>query len=282
MGTVYHKSFTKPLPANAEIMTRKGDRLARWKDGKGKTRTAPLTDAGNRIRIESATFIAKYRDGNNHVVEVPTGCRTEDAARQVLADLERQAERVRAGLITAAESRTAEHLGTPIGEHVADYLGGLEAKGASRQHVRESRRILGTVFDSCGFRTLAEIDRGVFERHLNRRRQAKASSRTRNADREAVVTFCNWCVETGRMTANPIKSVPKADERADRRRQRRAMTEGELTRLLDVARRRPLLDAMTVRWGERKGQAVANLTPETRVGSTPSVESEPSFTRRWF
>ncbi len=36
-------------------------------------------------------------------------------------------------------------------------------------------------------------------------------------------------------------------------------------RLLDVARRRPLLDAMTIRRGNRKGEVVANLRPETQV-----------------
>src|SRR5215831_9313608 len=172
MGSVFRKSFTKPLPADAEIITRKGETLARWRDTKGKTRTAPLTEAGDRIRIESGTWYAKLRDGNNHVVEVPTGCRDETAARQVLADLERKAERVRAGLITPAEARTAEHLATPIGEHVAAYVGSLEARGASRHHVREICRILGTVFSACEFRTLADLDRGIFERHLNRRRQA--------------------------------------------------------------------------------------------------------------
>ncbi len=195
---------------------------------------------------------------------MPTGCRTEDAARQVLADLERKAERVRAGLITPAEARTAEHLTTPVAEHIDAYIGSLEAKGASRGHVRESRRILAAVFSSCEFRTLADFDRGAFERHLNRRRQAKVSARTRNADREALVTFANWCVEMGRMTANPFKGVPKADQKADRRRQRRAMTADELSRLLDVAQRRPIIDAMTVHRGKRKGQAVANPGLETR------------------
>ena len=41
VGTVYRKTYTKPLPATAEILTRKGERLARWKDSKGKTRPAP-------------------------------------------------------------------------------------------------------------------------------------------------------------------------------------------------------------------------------------------------
>ena len=39
MGTVYRKTATTSLPDGAEIMTRKGERLARWKDRKGRART---------------------------------------------------------------------------------------------------------------------------------------------------------------------------------------------------------------------------------------------------
>src|SRR5690606_19815479 len=41
-------------------------------------------------------------------------------------------------------------------------------------------------------------------------------------------------------------------------------TESELVKLLEVARQRPLLEAMTVRRGKRKGQAGANLSAATR------------------
>src|ERR1017187_9177497 len=44
------------------------------------------------------------------------------------------------------------------------------------------------------------------------------------------------------------------------------MTEVELVQLLDDTRRRPRLEALTVRTGERKGQAVANIRPEVRKG----------------
>jgi integrase len=56
----------------------------------------------------------------------------------------------------------------------------------------------------------------------------------------------------------------RADEKADPRRRRRAMTEAELTRLLEVARCRPLLDALTLRTGKRKGETFANVRPEVR------------------
>ena len=41
MGNVFKKTVTRPLPPEAEIITRQGVRLARWRDGKGKTRTRP-------------------------------------------------------------------------------------------------------------------------------------------------------------------------------------------------------------------------------------------------
>jgi integrase len=71
--------------------------------------------------------------------------------------------------------------------------------------------------------------------------------------RSAIVAFCNWCVETDRMAANPLARLCKADEHADRRRTRRALTEDEVARLLKAARLRPV--AELGRTGVRKPKA---------------------------
>src|SRR5690242_9216767 len=117
MGTVFKKQTTRPLPPQAEIIVRKGERFARWKDRRGKARTAPLTmgqDGRERIVTESPFYVAKYRDGGNVVRVVPTGCRDETAARQVLADLERKAELIRSGVMTSQESAVSTHQATPL------------------------------------------------------------------------------------------------------------------------------------------------------------------------
>lgn len=122
MATVFRKTVTKPLPTNAEIFTRKGERLARWKDRRGKNRTAPLTtgrDGSDRIIVRARTYTAKYRDGQGLKREVATGCRDETAARQVLADLQRSAEFVKANVISAAEDAIACHQGSPLDVHGA-------------------------------------------------------------------------------------------------------------------------------------------------------------------
>ncbi len=62
MGSLRRKTFTKPLPASAEIITRKGTRLAKWKDKAGKTRTTPITVGRNgieRITVTATGIISR-------------------------------------------------------------------------------------------------------------------------------------------------------------------------------------------------------------------------------
>lgn len=56
------------------------------------------------------------------------------------------------------------------------------------------------------------------------------------------MAFCNWCIETGRLAANPLDGLCMADVQSDRRRIRRALTEDELCRLLKAARLRPVAE----------------------------------------
>ena len=84
MGSLFKKTVTRPLPPGAEIITRQGERLARWRDEKRKMRTAPVTTGQNgadRIREESGTYVGRYRDGSGLVVEVSTGSGTRQRLR---------------------------------------------------------------------------------------------------------------------------------------------------------------------------------------------------------
>ncbi len=267
MGTVYRKTFTKPVPTDAETLIRKGERFARWKDAKGKTRTARLTEGKNgspRLLIKADTYTAKYRNGAGIVVETSTGCRDETAARSVLADLERRAELVKAKVITSAEDTIAQHQKTTLADHFDAYGEHLRAKEVTGKRVKESRYYLERLAAECPFASLADLRREALERWLGKRTAEGMSARNRNAFREVAVAFGNWCCETDRLVSNPFDAIPKANTKADSRRPRRAMTEDELRRLLDVARRRPMLEALTIRRGPRKGELTANVKPHVR------------------
>jgi len=265
MATVLKKTFTKPMPEGAELFTRKGGQFARWTDGKGRTRTERVTtgkDGSPRLLIEADTWTAKYRNGSGLVCEVATGCHDETAARNVLAELVKRRENVKSGITTAAQDAVIDHQGTPISEHVDAYLIHLATK-TSDAHRENVARNLRRIVAECKFGRLAHLDRSAVESWMIRKQAEGMGARTRNTHRAAIVAFANWCVESRRLTVNPLVRLVKADEKADCRRQRRALTEQELVALLEVAQRRPLLDAMTIRRGEHKGEAAAKLKPQT-------------------
>ena len=142
MGTVYKKTATKPLPAGAKIIVRKGQRLAEWIDAKGKRRTAPVIvgrDGTDRVVITARTYTAKYRDGSGIVREVATGCRDETAARSVLTELGKRADKVRSGIRSGAEDAVIDHQTTPLAEHVGVYVDHQRAKGVTERQIVDVR-----------------------------------------------------------------------------------------------------------------------------------------------
>jgi integrase len=251
MGTVYKESYTKPLPPEAEVFTRKGERFARWQDRRGRRHTGKLTENGDRVTVRASTYTAKYRNGSGLVQKIATGCRTLDAARSVLGDLETRADKVKSGIRTAAEDSVLDHQTTPIDRHITAYLDHLRAKRGkgskpkvSTRHVANVEHNLKRIVGDCDFKYLRDIGRSAVERWIKRQLEVKKplSARTINAHLVTLTAFGNWCIESKRLVVNPLARPPKLDEKADRRRQRRALTDDELRRLLHVARLRPLAE----------------------------------------
>ncbi len=265
---LYKKKTTRALTSGAELFTRNGQRYARWRDRQGRTQTATVTvgrDGSERVTTTAKTWTAKYRDGQGIVREVATGCRDKQAAMSVLTDLEHRAELVKANVITATEDAIADHQHSPIILHIEDYLLHLRSRQTSEHHRTNVRGCLNRLLRDCGFVQLADLSASPIERWMLDSETSGLAARTRNRHLSAISAFANWCVETDRLSRNPFDRVAKANEKADRRRQRRAMTEDEIGRLLAAARQRPLQDALTVRRGARRGQPVAKIAPQVRM-----------------
>ncbi len=245
MGMIFQKCYTMPIPPGAEITERDGRRIARWRLRNGQPRAAELVDCKDgklRVRGQSRLYMARYRDGSGQVVEVATNCKDEVAARAVLTQFERRAELIRAGVITAAESDAADHAGAPLSRHLDFYERHLRAKGCDPRRISMLRRRLERLARDCRFSRLNKVSAGVVEQWLVERAEAGMAAATRNSYREALVCFGNWCRRTHRLISSPFTDVPRADQKVDRRHQRRALTEAELMRLLRVARTRPLAE----------------------------------------
>ena len=244
MGTVFRKQTTRLLPTDAELFTKAGQRFARWKAG-NKTRTAKLTtgrDGSTRIVTESKTYFAKYRDGQGYEQTIPTGCRDESAARSVLGELERRAELVKSNVFTAEEDAVADQQTIALERHFDAYKTHQVAKGLAPVRITNTASRLLRMTNECGFHRLSDLSGTALERWLGEQTAKGMSPGNRNEYRQDWVTFGNWCLRTRRLLVNPFVHVPKANAKLDPRRQRRALTEAELIRLLTVTRLRPLAE----------------------------------------
>ena len=265
MGHIFKPVIVKPVPAGAEVLERNGERLARWRSKRGKLVTAPLreTSRGLCVVTEGSYYMARFKDGHGVTRTTSTGCGDYSAALSVLGEHVRRAELVRSGVLTSTEDAAADHKRTDISSHLDDYVRSLQAKGDGERHCRNVRRLVETVLNECSIRTLSDVKREKVERWLTRGANLKRSARTRNTYLNACKWFLNWAVEAERILVNPLAKIGRADERADRRRQPRALTEDEVVRLLDAARRRPLAEALKFNRGWRKGRNGAKVRPDT-------------------
>ncbi len=265
---LFKPTFTKPIPPGAEILTRNDMRIARWKDASGKLRTAEVRtglDGKDRIILTSSVYLYRYRDAAGVKRVVSTGCTDQTAAQAVAANLRRRKELVQANVISAAEDAASNHANCPLARQFDAYEAHLRAKGCAPRRISQVRARLDRIATDCEFSTLMDMKVGAVEQWLVTQQDADMAAGTRNGYREALVGFGNWCRRTHRLTHNPFLDVPIADAKSDRRLVRRALTEEELVRLLEVARSRPLTEAMLIRRGKRRGEAVANVRPEVRA-----------------
>src|SRR5262249_29123379 len=219
-----------------------------------------------RIEVVSTFYFARYRDHDRRMKIAPTGCRDETAARQELANLQRRVELIRSGVIKTIEASVGNHQATPLPDHITAFLAHLDAAGVTKEHRANVERQLNRLAADCSFGSLADLAPEALERWLTARAAEGMGRRTRNTYLSAAISFGNWCADPNvkRLASNPFVGITKANEKADPRRSRRALTEQELLKLLDLARRRPLLEALTVRKGPRKGERYAEVRLEVQ------------------
>lgn len=162
---------------------------------------------------------------------------TDKAATLALGGrLEDKARKRRDGLIDPADERRAEHVRRPLDEHLDDYRRVLEAKGNT---ARRTVRVVSAVRQAAGalgWERIGDVDAATLAEHVQTLRDGGMSAAAVNARIGAVKGFTRWLATHGRLSADPLASVRLLNERTDRRRVRRALTDDQIRRLLDATR----------------------------------------------
>jgi integrase len=156
-------------------------------------------------------------------------------SEQLAAKLEADARMRRTGLIDPEQERLAECKLSSLDELMKAFRESLSEQTA--QYILHTTSRLRRIVEGCGFKTLAAIDAEAvvaFMRTL--RKTEKLGPRTYNHYLQAADAFCNWCVATKRLAANPLSGVERLNPDVDVRHKRRALTGKEFALLLKSAR----------------------------------------------
>ena len=280
-GYVFRERRRRPIPAGAEIIRRRGGKVARW-ESNGRTYTADVD--GESVIIEGHVYYARWRGANGLMYTASTGCRDKDMAEQWLSRKVDEAERVISGVITQREANTADKSQKLIDDVLEIWGDDLKAKGRTAQHIRECKHIVENTAKACGWKKLRDMERNAFEGYLKSRREADdISARTYNKTIALMHSFGRWCQRRGMVMVNPFTGLERLNQKMDRRYQRRTLTTAEVSAIITAARTRAvdawkaenramcymLMASSGLRWREARDLRLSDIHLETK---TPFIE----------
>lgn len=187
----------------------------------------PTYTAKDGTRQKSGRWWVRYSiQGRKY--DKPTGTADRQAATLRASEIVKAAELRSAGIETFDETRREKLL-----DLVGEYEGELRRRGCERDHYALISARLTLALE--GFSALADVTPERVRLVLGRiAEKKKLTPRTMNRYRIALFGFFKWLVVEGRWSRNPIEAVGRARE-TDPDKGRRALTEDELERLLEVA-----------------------------------------------
>ncbi len=158
------------------------------------------------------------------------GVTNKEAAESKASVFRKEWEQEQAGII--APRRVREAASKDLSDHLAAYEADMQVRGTDDKYRRLSMRSLARLARELDWKILRDINAPTFEswRHRNR----YLAPKTLNDYLVTLSTFLSWAVQRQFLPENPLRFVKRVDGRT-RGQARRAFSETELARLLEVA-----------------------------------------------
>ena len=170
------------------------------------------------------------------------------------------------GVVDASAESAMRAAVAPIKQHVDAFVSTLEAKGRSPKRVSEVRARIERFIGHADIQRLTDITLDAAAAFVGDIRRDGAGAATIAEYVGAMKQFTRWTAESQRLLGDPLRSLGRPSRSAERKRfRRRALSTEEVGRLLDAARRRPLVEAQTIRRGKRAGKQAARLSNRTKT-----------------
>lgn len=182
----------------------------------------------------SRCYYLRYRYGDMLVDRWKSlGVTQKEVAEKRADDFRKEWELEQAGLLPSVSVREAGK--RPMVDQLQDFLEDLKQRGkAGRKDegLIKYRSRIQRLMKDCQWERVGQVTAESFI--VWRNGQTAFSARTLNHYLEAVNAFMNFLVRMGRIPANPLVCVSKVKQRGQETRQRRALTEEEVSRLLEA------------------------------------------------
>lgn len=166
--------------------------------------------------------------------------------RQASEQLGARLERAKAQGAEGLDDPYKPHRNRRLLEHVGDWIAELRQLGRDDVYVGLCESRMARLIEECKWDALSSMSAESFiqwrqtaavEVGKAKKRGSNVKpmgARTQNHYLETVRAFCRWAMKRKRMAAHPLADVSPVETAGQLRRQRRALTEDELTALLAV------------------------------------------------
>jgi len=254
MASLFKRNRHELLPVGAVLSESEDQRIARWIDEKGKTRHARVNSAGNKIVLPPAKddpYYIAYEDENGRRRTVKA-YRDKESAAAMGKRLEDESAKRKEGLVDTF----SQHRHTPINQHIEVFFAGQRSKRAPQKKMQINRIVAGTKASR-----VHELDTPQIEQFLQTcQTKETMADRTVNEYIASIKEFTKWAVTNRRISTDPLAGLKRISPKAiSPVHPRRALTMEDIAKLLDAAKKRPLMEMRLIRHGPRKGEPAANL-----------------------
>jgi integrase len=195
-------------------------------------------------------YRGRYRlEGDRKISDIPLHTADKRVAQELLKDYVRDKQMEKAGMIPPEAIRKAAQ--SDIQGHLSQYVADLNALNRDIQYVKElNNRVLRLIRD-CKWEALRDVTSDSFQCW---RAKQNRSPKTLNEYLGSMSSFLSWMEKHERIAKNPLKNVQKVQTNGKQTRPRRAFTDDEMGRLLQVAGKRRVLYLTAVMTGLRRSE----------------------------
>jgi integrase len=159
-----------------------------------------------------------------------TGCTDKQSAQTIIDQRVKEAQQEEAGIIAPKAQREA--VNALLLDQVPEFITIQQSKGRDADYLYNVEKHLNRLTNDCAWKRPRDVTAVSFEAW---RARQTLSPKTLNEYLSSANVFFKWMFKAGKMSHNPLATVERLNMKGVDRRERRALTQDELGKLVSVA-----------------------------------------------